>query len=277
MKENSSYFVNKNDVREMKKLATAKIGFIKRLFLKHQGAADADNSAFEDFRTGEKITSYTADPELRSISVFMINEMRELDSDCRKIFKKSKCLYTVPSTKRKKGRKKRATYQKALGDITTLIETNKNNVSLYFFTYSRLLESLNEESEAKGEIGQRPEIKAMYDMRRAELRREYAIPANKHREAALSLVNEKKRILSLLREEISSCLEGHMRKIGIYYRAAQKQDPILPVKCAGVADLLSVSEIDLFSYFKEELEHTEAAETELLKLEKERKAESNEV
>ncbi len=258
-------------------MATGKIGLIEKFVLRRQGAADADISAFENAGTGEKITSYVSDPDLRSISVFMINEMRKLDCECGEFFEKSKCRYTVPSEKKKKGKRKRATYQAALADLTNLIEENKDSVSLSFFTYSQLLDSVTEASEAMGDIGQRPEIKAMHDMKRAQLRREYAIPANKNRENALSLSDEKIRILNLLINNTSSRLKYHMNRIGIYYKAAQRSDPALPVKCVNAGVLLNESGIDMFSFYTQELEKAEAIKKELLKLEKERKADSNEV
>lgn len=235
------------------------LGFFEKLHLTFAGKRDAENDAFgvDDSileYVGAKVKLST--DEKASVSTFMCNEVQEYVRERDVYFKKTRCVYKVP-TARKKGSKhirKVKKIEKALDDIDVkgvncraAIEKAKRECAVE-------IQALEEKRIATGEFGKKEEIVAFYENKKTEINKHYNMIIRMKEVDIYSLIDEKIRIIERTRFNLNSAYDRHVLRIHAYYKAARTKDEALPVACITGDKLMAIRGQTILGYYDGTLE-----------------------
>ncbi len=221
------------------------LGFFERKRLERAGKRDAENNAFG---VGKSIVSYVdtdvtlSAEEMDSVSTFMCNEVQHYVCERDMYFKKTRCIYKVPSESKKgrKNRKKRKKIEKALVDIDVKICNCREAIEKARRECVVELKALAEKQKAQGKFGQKEEIVAFYENKKTETIKRYNMIIRMKEVDIFSLIDEKIRIIELTRFNLSARYNRHVLRIHTYYKAARTRDEDLPVACITGEKLMAI-------------------------------------
>lgn len=245
-----------------------KLGFFEKMKLKKTAKKDAENKAFEDYTSGKKypaINTVSGSKKDVVISAFMFTEMNEFAYKRDLYYKKHRCVYRNKIGKSKLSFRRRK-FNVALSKLEKEVKDNIRQIDIARCNCAVELQSIEDRNHVRNINNTAPEITALCDAQKAECIRKCEAEVTVYKNAAVALLDEKKRLIDRVTNEIDVMFQRQVLRINTYYRWANKAMPELPAACADGEKLLQMSSINFLGRLSDVISDDEKERKHILSL-----------
>lgn len=257
-----------------------KLGMIEKFYLYIRGRNDAKKARFQDYNTGKIFdnTEYllfdNSEKAPKIVSSFILTELNVFNSYRNFFLRRVYCIFKLFNKKEKKCIRIMP-FSKAIIKIDNQINNFESKIEIFSSNYENDISLLkNNYTYLIKKEHNTEHIVQLYENKKSDISKEYHDKVIYYCDIIIFLLNEKIRLIEVMKIELSTLSQRHFLKIRYYYEKAREILTRLPIASITDKNLIEYCNSTIMGDFEEILKQTyEKRET--LKEFKEKKVKIN--